>query len=122
MLRAVALWPPSWVIDIFGEKPKRRAVDRVKVGGEVGDRALIADPFGGDREGGAVGRVDHEVGLVDVDLDRAHPERDPADDLRHGFGVGDHVGVEGVDVEGDPDDHGAVVIGSGEGRGDRDQR
>ena len=93
----------------------------VEVGGEVSDRALVADPLRGDREGTAVGRVDHEVRLVDIDLDRAHPDRDPADDLRHRFGVGDHVSVERVDVQGDADDDGAVVIGAGEGRGDRDQ-
>ena len=62
-----------------------------------------------------------KFGLVDVDLDRAHPDRDAADDRGHGFGVGDDVGVERVDVEGDPDDDGAVVIGAGQGRGDRDQ-
>ena len=39
----------------------------------------------------------------------------------HRFGVGDDVGVERVDVERDPDDDGAVVIGPGERRGDRDQ-
>ena len=119
--RAVALWPPSWVTDIFGVKGRVAQLTAMKVGGE-GDRgALVADPFGADREGRAVGRVDHEVGLVDVDLDLAHPDRDAADDLGHRFGVGDHVGVEGVDVEGDADDDGAVVIGAGEGRGDRDQ-
>ena len=32
------------------------------------------------------------------------------------------VGVERVDVERDPDDDDAVVIGPGEGRRDRDQR
>ena len=31
------------------------------------------------------------------------------------------VGVERVDVEGDADDDGAVVVGAGEGRGDRDE-
>ena len=98
---------------------KRGAVDGVEVGGEVGDRALVADPLGGDAKRIAVGRVDHELGLVDVDLDRAHPERDAADDRGHGFGVGDDVGVERVDVEGDADDDGAVVIGAGEGRRDR---
>ena len=46
-------------------------------------------------EFGTVGRVDHEVRLIDVDLDFAHPDRDAADDLWHGFGVGDHVGVGG---------------------------
>ena len=98
---------------------QRRAVDRVEVGGEVGDRALVADPLRGDREGRAVGRVDREVGLVDVDLDRAHPDRDAADDRGHGVGVGDDLGVERVDVEGDADDDGAVVIGAGQRRGDR---
>ena len=29
--------------------------------------------------------------------------------------------VERIDVEGDPDDHDAVVVGTGEGRGDRRQ-
>ena len=62
-----------------------------------------------------------KFGLVDVDLDRAHPDRDAADDLGDRVGVGDHVGVEGIDVEGDADDDGAVVIGAGERRGDRDQ-
>ena len=78
-------------------------------------------PWEATLEGRAVGRVDHEVRLVDVDLDLAHPDRNAADDLRHGFGVGDHVGIERVDVQGDPDDDGAVVIGPGQGRGDRDQ-
>ena len=62
-----------------------------------------------------------KLGAFDVDLDRAQPERDAADDLRDGFGVGDDVGVGGVDVEGDSDHDGAVVIGAGEGRGDRDE-
>ena len=31
------------------------------------------------------------------------------------------MGVERVDVQGDADDDGAVVIGTGQGRGDRDQ-
>ena len=62
-----------------------------------------------------------KFGLVDVDLDRAHPDRDAADDRGDRFGVGDDVGVVLVDVEGDADDDGAVVIGAGQGRGDRDQ-
>ena len=78
-------------------------------------------PCESTEKGRAVGRVDHEVRLVDVDLDRAHADRDAADDRGHRFGVGDDVGVERVDVEGDPDDDGAVVVGPGEGRGDRDQ-
>ena len=35
---------------------------------------------------------------------------------------GGDLGVERVDVDRDPHDHGAVVIGAGERRGDRDQR
>ena len=119
--RRVLLRVPSWRIDIFGLKPRACAVDRVEVGGEVGDRALVADPLGGDRGGIAVGRVDHEVGLVDVDLDRAHPDRDAADDRRHRFGVRDHMGVGGIDVEGHAHHHGAVVIGACESGRDRNQ-
>ena len=100
---------------------QRGAVDRLEVGGEVGHGALVADPLRVDRERRAVGRVDREVRLVDVDLDRAHPDRDAADDRRHGVGDGGDVGVERVDVEGDPDDDDAVVVGPGERRGDRDQ-
>ena len=62
-----------------------------------------------------------KFGLVDVDLDRAEAQRNPADDRGHRFGVGKDVGVERVDVEGDADDDGAVVIGTGERRGDNDE-
>ena len=93
---------------------ERKAVGSVEVGAETRRRTLVADPFRADREGRAVGRVDHEIRLVDIDLDRAQTQRNAADDLRHGFGVGDHVGVERVDVKSDPDDDGAVVIWSGE--------
>ena len=119
MPRWVALRPPSWVIVSFGSKGEREAVDRLE-GRAEGDRgALVADAFGADREGGAVGGVDHEVFAVDVDADFAHADRDAADDFGHDFGVGDDVGVGGIDVEGDADDDGAVVIGAGEGGGDR---
>ena len=115
--------PPAELADRhLRGKGERRAVDGVEVGGEVRDRPLIADSLRGDREGAAVGRVDHEVRFVDIDLDRAHPDRDPADDLGNGFRVGDHVGVGRVDIEGDADDDGAVVIGTRQGGGDRDQR
>ena len=59
---------------------------------------------------------------VDVDLDRAHPDRDAADDARHRVGDGGHVGVERVDLERDPDDDDAVVVGAGERGRDRRQR
>ena len=85
LLRWVALWPPSWVIDSLRLEGQREAVDRLERRGEADRRALVADPFGGDGEGGAVGRVDHEVWLVDVDLDFAHADRDAADDLGDGF-------------------------------------
>ena len=62
-----------------------------------------------------------KFGLVDVDLDRAHPDRDAADDRGHRVGDGDDLGVERVDVEGDADDDDAVVVGAGQGRGDRDE-
>ena len=81
---------------------QRRAVDGVEVGGEVGDRPLVADPLGVDRESAAVGRVDHEVRAVDVDLDRAHPDRDAADDLRDRVRDGRDLGVERVDVQRHP--------------------
>ena len=113
--------PPSWRIDIFGAK-----ASVAQLAARNGEEKLATVPWspipcGGDREGVAVGRVDHEVRLVDIDLDRAHSDRDAADDLGHGFGVGDHVGIERIDVQRDPDDDRAVVIGPGEGRGDRDQ-
>ena len=92
---AVALWPPSWVIVIFGAKASVTQLTAWK-----GEEKLAAVPWSptpseATGKARAVGRVDHEVGLVDVDLDRAHAERDAADDLGHGFGVGDHVGVGG---------------------------
>ena len=98
---------------------KRRAVVGVEVGREVGHRPLVADPLRVDGEVRAVGRVDHEVRAIDVDSDFAHPDRDAADDRRHRFGVRDHVGVELIDLDPDSDDDHAVVIGPGEGRGDR---
>ena len=83
---------------------QRRAVVDVEVGGEVGDRALVADPLRVDRERAAVGRVDHEVGSVDADPDRAHPDRDAADDRGTVSETATDVGVERVDVDRDPDD------------------
>jgi hypothetical protein len=71
--------------------------------GEVGDGALVADSLGGDRVRVAVGGVDHEVRPVDIDLDRAQAQWDPADDRGGRFGVGEDVGVVRIDVEGDPD-------------------
>ena len=63
-----------------------RAVDRVEVGGEVATAVPWSPiPSEATEKGRAVGRVDHEVRLVDVDLDFAHPDRDPADDLGHRF-------------------------------------
>ena len=115
----VALWPPSWVMVIFGGEGEGVAVDRLEGGGEVGDGSLVTDSLGGDCEGRAVGWVDHEVGLIDVDLDRADPQGDAADDLGDLFGVSEDVGIEGVDVEGDADDDGAVVIGPSD-RGSND--
>ena len=79
-------------------------------------------PCAVDREGRAVGRVDHEVGLVDVDLDRAHPDRDAADDRGTVSESGDDLGGQRVDVEGDPDDDDAVVVGAGERRRHGDER
>ena len=93
-------------------------INRNKVGGEVGHGALIPNPFRCHREGAAIGGVDHEVGLFDIDLDRAHPDRNATDDPGDGFGVGDHVGVKRVDVKGDADHDCAIVIGTGEGRSD----
>ena len=93
MPRAVNLWPPSWVIDIFGEKGRVEQLTAMKGEVKATAGALVADSFGGGVEFGAVGRVDHEVGPVDVDLDRADAQRDAADDLGHGLGVGDDVGV-----------------------------
>ena len=90
------------------------AVDHLEVAREVGHRSLVADPLTVDRKGRAVGRVDREVGFVDVDLDRAHPDRDAADDLWHRVGRREDLRRQGVDVQRDPDDDDAVVIGPGE--------
>ena len=60
-----------------------------------------------------------KFGLVDVDLDRAHPDRDAADDRGHRVRDGDDLGGQRVDVEGDPDDDDAVVVGTGQRRRDR---
>ena len=120
-LRRVALGPPSWRTVIFGLNGSEKQLIAWKARRSSpacpGRRSLPRRP-----RRGAVGRVDHEVRAVDVDLDRAHPDRDAADDARHRFGVGDDVGVVQVDVERDPDDDGAVVVGTGQRRGYRHQR
>ena len=121
LVRAVGPWPPSWRIDIFGAKGSVAQLTAWKGEEKLATVPWSPIPCEATEKGRAVGRVDHEVRLVDIDLDRAHPDRDPADDLGHGFGVGDHVGVERIDVQGDADDDGAVVIGAGQRRGDRDQ-
>ena len=46
-------------------------------------------------------------------------EADASDDLGNRVREGGDVGVEGIDVHGYPHDHGSVVIGTGQGRGDR---
>ena len=65
-----------------------------------------------DREGVAVGRVEGEIGAVEVDPDRAQPQRDAVEDLRQRIGDGGDLGVGRVDVERGPDDDVAEVIGA----------
>ena len=71
---------------------------------------------------GTVGRIEHEFVAIDVEVDRANVELDPAehvgDRIRHGVDLGRFR----IDVERDPDDHGADVIRPGHPGGDRDHR
>src|SRR4029077_11860302 len=78
---------------------------------------------GGGRGSGAVGRVQDEVGAVDVGPDVAQADRDPLDDVgdrvRAG-GVDEDFGGLGVDLERVAHDHGAEVEGTGLGGGHGD--
>ncbi len=66
----------------------------------------------------AGGRVEGEVGAIDLQGDRAHVERDPVEDGRDRVGDGVDLGGFGVEVEGGSDDDGAEVEGAGDRRGD----
>ena len=80
--------------------------------------AFVAEDFAVDRERIAVGRVEGEVRAVEVDQDRAQPQRDAFEDLGQGVGDGGDLGGFGVDVERRPDHDVAEVIGTGDRRGD----
>ena len=73
----------------------------------------------------AGGRVEDEVGPVDVGADVASVDGDAVDDVgdrvRAG-GVDEDFGGFGVDLQGLADDHGAEVEGADLGGGDRDGR
>ena len=73
---------------------------------------------GSDGEGIAVGRVEGEVGPVEVDQDRAQAQRDAVEDRGQRIGDRGDLGVDRIDVERGPDDDVAEVIGPGDRRGD----
>ena len=102
----------------LGAKGRVRAVGDLEVGGGVGLGAFVAEDFGVDREGIAVGRVEGEVRAVEFDADRAQAQRDAFEDLGQGVGDGGDLGGFGVDVERGADDDVAEVIGAGDRRGD----
>ena len=74
-----------------------------------------------DRERVAVGRVEREAGPVEVDQDRAQPQRDPLDDLRDRVGDRGHLGGDRVDRDADPDRRRCRGRRGPNGRGDDDQ-
>ena len=59
-------------------------------------RALVAEDFGVDREGVAVGRVEGEVGAVEVDPDGAEAEGDATEDLGSGLPTVETWAVSGL--------------------------
>ena len=70
-------------------------IGREGQGGAVGDlegrraacdRPLVAEDFGVDRKWVAVGRIEGEVGAVEVDPDRAQAQRNAFEDLGQGIG------------------------------------
>ena len=94
----LATWKGS--LEVATGRPGRRAIVRV------------------DRERVAVGRVEREVRAIEVDLDRAQPQRDPFEDLRQRIGDRGDLGGRRVDVERRPDDDVAEVVRAGDRRGD----
>ena len=100
---------------------ERRAVDRMEVASEKSVTVPWSPiPWLSTEKGEQLVGLIVKFGLVDVDLDRAHPDRHAADDRRDRVGGGEDLCGLRVDVQGDPDDDDAVVVGSGEGRRDRD--
>ena len=64
----------------------------------VAGRAFVAGDRAVDRERVAVGRVEGEVLAVEIDQDRAQPQRDAAEDLRQRVRDGRHLGGGRVDL------------------------
>ena len=87
-----------------------------------GDGALVAENFGAYREGVAVGRVDSEVGAVEVDSDRPQPQWDPFEDPGEGIRYSSDLRCFGIDVKRRSDDDVSEVIGTGYRRGYHRQR
>ena len=63
----------------------------------------------------AIGGVEREVRPVEVDPDRAQPQRNTAEDLRQRIGRDRHLGRDRVDVDRCADHHVAEVVGPGNG-------
>ena len=87
------LWPPESAIESLGVKSSAEQLETWKgtetgggliVGGIAEDEARSGQGRG-EAERVAVGRVDHEVGFVDVDADVAQAQREAFED------VGDRV-------------------------------
>ena len=110
------------MIVIFGVKPKRRAVD----GDERERRSATAVPWS-PTPSEATEKAEQLVGLI---MKFGRLMLTWISRIRIGIppmisGTVSESAItwasEWVDVQGDPDHDGAVVIGAGEGRGDRDQ-
>ena len=102
----------------FGSKarPAQLAAWKWELG--VRRAAFVARDRRVDRERVAVGRVEGEARAVEVDPDRARPQRDPFEDLRQRIGDGGDLGRHRIDRDRDPDRDVAEVVGPGDRRED----
>ena len=104
----------------FGAEGQARAASHVEGGGDLRARALGGDQLRRDLLCGAVGRVEHELGVVHDHVHLAQPQRDAVLELRQGVGGGRDGGGARVDRDRRAHHDVAEVVGAGD-RG-RDHR
>ena len=94
----------------------RRAVRDLEMGLEARQCPFVSEDLRPDGERVAAGRVEGEVGAVEADLEVAGPERHAVEDPRQRVGDCGDLGGRGIDVDRDPSDDVAEVVGPGDGR------
>ena len=94
------------------------AVGDLEVRGGFHDRSFAACDLRSDGKAVAIGRVEGEVGSVQIDADRAGPQRDAFDDLWQGIGDRRHLGGRRIHLDRGADRDVAEVVGPGDRRYD----